>query len=110
MRRFAVDTTGDLGSGMSRLHEGDPAEPVVGVRDLPGVAEPGVGKQCDDAVAVVAGHDRTARNPGTYVPDGVDRGWASEVDDSDRSARAKSPQRVARKSDPAVVIDVVQGQ
>ena len=115
------------GLGAGRLHESDPAEPVVGVLELAGVPKSGLDEQRDNAVAKVTGHSRASGHPGAYqagqVTEGVGatamRGVmsilavgcrASEIDDSDLASRPQGPERVMREPDPALVIDVMQRQ
>src|SRR5512144_1115439 len=105
------------GLGAGRLHDGDPAEPVVDVLDLAGVPEPGLDEERDDAVVEVAGHGRALCHPGTHqagqVPEGVRRAvavrgvvsilgvgcWAAEVDDGDLAPRPEGAERVVRERD-----------
>jgi hypothetical protein len=116
------------GLGAGRLHESDPAEPVVGVLELAGVPKSGLEEQRDNAVAKVTGHCRASGDPGAYqagqVTEGVGRTAATrgvtsilavgcraaEIDDSDLASRTQGPERVVRERDPAVVVDVMQRQ
>src|SRR5215207_6536990 len=67
-------------SGAGRLHESDPAEPVVDVVDLAGLGEPGLGEERNDAIVEVAGDARALCHPGAHlagqVPEGVGRAVA----------------------------------
>ena len=116
------------GLGAGRLHEGDPAEPVVGMLEFTSVVKSGLDEERDDAVAEVAGHSRASGHPGAHqagqVTEGVGRiaamrgvmnilavgCRAAEVDDSDLASRPQSPERVVREADPAVVVDMMQRQ
>src|SRR3954449_11014657 len=111
-----------------RLHERDPAEPVVDVVDLAGVAKTRLDEECDDAIAEVADHCRGRGHPRAHqagkVQEGVGpavavrgmvsilgvEGWAAEVRHRDLASGPKGAQSVVRERDSTVRVDVVQRQ
>jgi hypothetical protein len=54
------------GLGTGGLHEGDLADPVVGMLKFAGVPKSGLGEERDDAVAEVADHSRTSGDSGAH--------------------------------------------